>query len=234
MKTFRSKSGPFREQPFFEPGEIDRICLQELLKLKLLPDAPSPVRIDRFLERRFKVSPEYGDLNEGVLGYTKFGKDGVQAIVIARSLDEEGTETAERRIRTTMAHEAGHGLLHSQLFALGEPTPNLFDGESGVNCQILCRDVVGHQQVGRKYDGRWWEYHANQAIGGLLMPRKLINEALKPFLVSTGNLGGVTIDPARHEAAVRTLAETFQVNPIVARIRIQDLYPAEKGGQMTL
>jgi hypothetical protein len=37
----------------------------------------------------------------------------------------------------------------------------------------------------------------------------------------------------RHEAE-RSLAETFEVNPAVTRIRIEDLYPIDKSGQMTL
>src|SRR3989441_11554119 len=66
----------------------------------------------------FRSTPTYEDLDKGVLGFTQFGRTGVQAIVVARALDEDGTRPAERRIRTTLAHEAGHGLLHAHLFAL--------------------------------------------------------------------------------------------------------------------
>ncbi len=234
MKTLRSRSGPFREQPYFAPGEIDRICADELRKVGLYPKTSSPIRIDRFLEKRFNVHPEYRDLTDGVLGYTKFGPKGVESIIIARALDDEGTEIAERRIRTTMAHEAGHGLLHAHLFALGEQVLSLFGNETGADCQILCRDVPGHIRSARTYDGRWWEFQANQAIGGLLVPRSLTEEVLKPFLAPTGSLGGSTLDESRRHDAERSLAETFEVNPAVARIRIEDLYPIDKSAQMTL
>jgi hypothetical protein len=229
MKTFRSKSGPFSERPHFEPSEIDRICADELRKEGLYPNSPEAIRIDRFVEKRFSVVPQYEGLPEGVLGFTKFGKNGVNAIVISAALDAEGGKVAERRIRTTLAHEAGHGLLHAYLFALEEKPLHLFDADSHSDHQILCRDIQGEERKSRAYDGRWWEYQANRAMGGLLCPRALVQEALTPFLVTSGSLGAVTLDEKRREAAIRALADIFDVNPIVAKIRITELYPAETG-----
>ena len=156
-------------------------------------------------------------------------RSGVAAIVISAALDAEKGRVAERRVRTTLAHEAGHGLLHAYLFALDEKPLHLFDADSHSDHQILCRDVQGEERKGRAYDGRWWEFQANRAMGGLLCPRALVQEALKPFLMPSGSLGGVTLDENRREGAVRALADIFDVNPIVAKIRINELYPAETG-----
>jgi hypothetical protein len=52
---------------------------------------------------------------------------------------------------------------------------------------------------------------------------------LKPYLVPCGSLGAVTLDEAHREVAARILAEIFDVNPIVAKIRISELYPADTG-----
>jgi hypothetical protein len=229
MKTFRSKSGPFSERPHFEPSEIDRICADELRKEGLYPNLPEAIRIDRFVEKRFGVVPLYEDLPDGVLGYTKFTKNGVEAIVISATLDAEKGKVAERRVRTTLAHEAGHGLLHAYLFALDERPGDLFDADSRSDRQILCRDVQGEERKSRTYDGRWWEFQANRAMGGLLCPRALVQEALKPYLVPSGSLGAVTLDEERREGAARTLSDIFDVNPIVAKIRITELYPVESG-----
>ena len=229
MKTFRSKSGPFSERPHFEPSEIDRICADELRKVGLYPNSPEAIRIDRFVEKRFGIVPQYEDLPEGILGFTKFTKKGVETIVIAAALDAEKGKVAERRVRTTLAHEAGHGLLHAYLFALDEKPLHLFDADSHSDHKILCRDVQDEERKGRAYDGRWWEFQANRAIGGLLCPKTLVQEALKPFLVSIGCLGAVTLDEKRRDGAVRTLADIFDVNPAVAKIRINELYPAETG-----
>jgi hypothetical protein len=229
MKTFRSKSGPFSERPHFEPSEIDRICANELRKEGLYPNSPEAIRIDRFVEKHFGVVPQYEDLPEGVLGFTKFTKKGVETIVIAAALDAENGKVAERRVKTTLAHEAGHGLLHAYLFALDEKPLHLFDADSHSDHKILCRDVQDEERKGRAYDGRWWEFQANRAIGGLLCPKTLVQEALKPFLVSIGSLGAVTLHEKRRDGAVRTLADIFDVNPIVAKIRINELYLAETG-----
>src|SRR6266480_5985779 len=191
MKTFRTQSGPFSERPHFEPREIDQICADELRKTGCLPDTPGPVRIDRFIEKRFGVVPQYAELLPGVLGYTKFGRSGVEAIVLSAALDAEEGKIPERRIRTTLAHEAGHGLLHAYLFVLEDQGLSLFDTDSRDKGKILCRDVQDEGQRRPGYDGCWWEFQANRAIGGLLMPRKLVEAALASYLVPSGSLGGV-------------------------------------------
>ncbi len=125
MKTFRSKTGPFKERPYYTNEDIENICHDELRAVDLYPLSPSPIRIDRFVEKRFVVTVVYEELADGVLGFTKFGPKGVQGIVVARSLDDGGIPS-ERRIRTTLAHEAGHGLLHAHLFLSVREEDSLF------------------------------------------------------------------------------------------------------------
>jgi hypothetical protein len=47
--------------------------------------------------------------------------------------------------------------------------------------------------------------------------------------VQSGSLGAVTLDEKRRDEAVRTLADIFDVNPIVAKIRVNELYVAGTG-----
>lgn len=227
MKNYRAKSGPFRERPYYELREIERICEDGLNQVGLLPSDPSPIRIDRFIEKYFGVPPAYEDLDKGVLGFTQFGPKGVQAIVVARALDEDRTKPAERRIRSTLAHEAGHGLLHAHLFALDRESKPLFGDFTEPNSpRVLCRDIpntsAGHLP---DYDKRWWEYQANRAIGAFLLPRSLVESAIDPLLSSSGLLGTKTLNSSHVNPAARLLADTFDVNPIVARIRLQEMYP---------
>ena len=100
MKTFRTRRGPFSERPHFKDGEIERMCLEELRANDLLPADPGPVRIDRFIERRFKVAPRYDALPDGVLGFTKFGPRGVEEMVISEQLDSDSSASARRRLRS--------------------------------------------------------------------------------------------------------------------------------------
>jgi hypothetical protein len=235
MKTLRSKGGPFAERPYYTVREVEEVCSEELRKFDLYPKSPEPIRVERFIEKRFGITVEYDDLPDGVLGWTRFGKSGVEAIVVARSLSEEGGVVAERRVNSTLAHEAGHGLLHGHLFVLGADHGSLFpDGQDVETHRILCRDAQTDTEKPRGYSGRWWEFQANQAMGALLLPRNLVEKCLASFLVSRGSLGAIGLPAERREEAVRLLADTFAVNPIVARIRLGDLYPVAADHQLTL
>src|SRR5580704_19787539 len=227
MKPFRS--GKSSKQPYFTPSQIDQICCDELRKEGLFPSAPEAIRIERFIEKRLRVSPQYEDPPAGVLGFTRFGKNGVKAVVISSALDAEGGKVAERRVRTTLAHEAGHGLLHAHLFALDDIPLHLFDEDSHSGDQILCRDVHGDEKKAHRYDGRWWEVQANRAMGSLLCPKPLVQEAMKSFLAPAGLLALEVLAENRREEAVRALAEIFDVNPVVTRIRVAEMYPAQTG-----
>jgi len=230
MKTFRTTKGPFAQRPYYKEHEIENICTDALRGVGLLPASPEPIRIDRFIEKRFSVVPSYEDLPEGVLGLTRFGTKGVQEVVVAAALDGDSSAAAERRVRTTLAHEGGHCLLHSHLFVLATAFQNLFgDFSEPDKPKVLCRD-----EPATSYSGQWWEFQANMAMGHLLMPRVLVEKALEEFLVPVGNLGARRLNSERHEMAIATLADTFDVNRIVARIRVDGLYPESKSGQLVL
>jgi len=231
MKNLRTSTGPFSERPYYKDHEIEDICTDALREVALLPTEPRPVRIDRFIEKRFGIVPSYENLPEGILGLTRFTKDGVKDVVVANALDADSSVSAQRRIRTTLAHEAGHCLLHTHLFVLATPPKSLFgDFTEPTKPKILCRDEPGSA----RYSGQWWEFQANTAMGYLLMPRALVDKVVDEFLVPVGNLGGKRIDPLRHAAALLALSETFDVNRIVAQIRLDALFPKSEGGQLML
>lgn len=238
MRTYPSKTGPFTEKPFFKLDEIESICTDELRKVNLYPSEPSAIRIDRFIEKRFGIQPTYEELPTGLLGFTWFGAKGVEEIVVAKALDDEGTKPAERRIRTTLAHEGGHGLLHAHLFAFGTRPDSLFEGGLATDApKILCRKggISGSEEsAGKKPPYRWYEYQANQAMSALLMPKELVGKALVPMLVAQGTFGQLNLPTGEREDAVRLLASTFDVNPIAAKIRLEALYPASTASQLTL
>lgn len=237
MRNRFSTAGPFRERPYYKIHEIEEICSQALKGVGLYPESPSAVRIERFVEAHFHVTPTYDQLPDGIQGFTRFDANGVAEIVISRDLTEQGSKLAERQINSTLAHEAGHGLLQAHLFVLErERLASLFGSDLDSKApKILCRDAISANGRARSgYDGRWWEFQANQAIGALLLPRPLVYVALEPFLVPNGSLGQRSIDQNRRDEAARSLAEIFDVNPVVVRIRLQELYPESRISQLTL
>ena len=236
MRKVPTPSGPFPFQLFFEDlGEIDEICLEALKTQSLLPSRPAPIRIERFVEKQFKTALRYEDLGPENLGCTIFNSSGaVEAILVSRFLEEQNTIPARRRVRSTVAHEAGHGLLHGSLFMEGN-SPNLLDGAVGKNQRrILCRseDILVDTQ--RSYGGRWWEFQANQAIGSLLLPRLLMNAFLDESGISPASFGNRILSPAQRESLEKKGAVTFDVNPIVVRIRLDSLFPQKKNNQIRL
>jgi hypothetical protein len=106
-------------------------------------------------------------------------------------------------------------------------TGSLFGGTRDESPRILCRDQ-DVAPVGAKpaYSGRWWEWQANRAIAGLLLPQKLVTTAITSML-NRDKIIHVLPDDKRGEAEALT-AKTFDVNPAVARIRLQEMFPASQ------
>ena len=221
MRKVPTASGPFPFQLYFEGlGEIDEICSEALERQSLLPSNPAPIRIERFVEKEFKTALRYEDLGPDNLGCTIFNAAGrVEAILVSRSLEEQNTTPARRRVRSTVAHEAGHGLLHGSLFR-EDNFPDLRENQR----RILCRsdDILVETQ--RTYRGRWWEFQANQAIGSLLLPRSLMDTFLDQSGIKLGFSENRILSPVQRESLAKKAAMTFDVNPIVARIRLDSLF----------
>jgi len=232
MKVSRRTKGPFREQLYFELGEIDDICFDALRDNKMLPSSPGPIEIERFVEKHFKCACGYEDLPENIMGFTAFDKNGKVIAIRIQSKLEDGTKVGERRARTTWAHEAGHGLLHARLFIEipGEQTFFSSPDSNVSNNQILCRNT-DVKPVESRYDGRWWEWQANRCIGGLLLPKSLMLEALDSLVKKSLVTGTPSLAAAKRDKAEDLIAEVFNVNPMAARIRIGEMFPEKNEAQ---
>jgi hypothetical protein len=228
MKISRSSRGSsFSHIIYFSPGEIDEICEKELRKAQMLPDSPEAIDIERFVEFHLECTLDYGaSVPDGVLGYTCFSAAGKPEMVgISPSIDD-GTILGRRRVRSTFAHEAGHCVLHPLLFI--EDTQSSLAGHNIDFAQkrILCRDSDFQKSKGG-YDGRWWEYQANCAIGGFLLPKKLVQLVAENFQTSTGRMGLKALDDSGRKAALKEVAEIFDVSQAVAGIRLDQLFPSQ-------
>jgi hypothetical protein len=236
VRKVQTPSGPFAFRLYFEDlGEIDKICLDALKLQSLLPTEPAPIRIERFVEKQFKAHLRYEDLGPQHLGCIVFNPSGtVEAIVVSRLLEEQNTTRARRRVRSTIAHEAGHGLLHGPLFSEGNSEDSENEALGGKRPVILCRaeDILVDTQ--RSYAGRWWEFQANQAMGSLLLPSLLINAFLERSGIEPFSFASRILAPAAREALIKEAAAIFDVNSIVVRIRLDSLFPQKKNAKMQL
>jgi hypothetical protein len=71
-------------------------------------------------------------------------------------------------------------------------------------------------------------------MGALLLPRSLVENVLEGTLEVRGLLGMRVLLERNHEPAILLIAEIFDVNPIVARYRLDALYPPAAEQQLTL
>ena len=221
MRDVHFRISPNANPPFLHVAEIRRTCLEALESVNLLPAEAEPIRIDRFIEKKFKIEPQYENLPNDVLGYTEFADGMAKAVIVNKSLDRCDQTVDARRLRTTFAHEAGHCLLHACLFGRKRSEPSLFAEEVGPRePPFLCRHE-NHQRSDKAGRARSTfdrlEYQANQAIGALLLPNPLVEQALEPF-AKTNALGMRMVDRSRIEDAARMLSKVFDVNPMVAKI----------------
>lgn len=226
MRTRRSTSSPFGTVLYLKRDEIDEMCETALREAKFLPDKPAAIEIDQFIETYFKCHLDFGtDLGADVMGFTFFSPKGAPMVVGVAPALCDGDKVNDRRVRTTLAHEGGHCLMHPILFMPDIDNSSLFGTNVDVqNRRILCRKQDFESRSG--YDGRWWEVQANCAIGGFLLPKRLFRSACENYLEPVGSLGLKEIPAAKREIAARELAEIFDVNPKVIAIRLDNLFPA--------
>ncbi len=225
MRVVRATTGPFQKRPFYELQEIEEICGTALKRQGLYPEQPEAIRIDRFVEKEFGITPCYEELPKGVLGYTEFGSNGVESIYVDVSLEVDPKLSSQRRVRTTIAHEAGHGLLHAHLYC-DDRELSLF--EEPKRSKVLCRDedvvTLGAVNAVRRYDDRWWEYQANRAMAALLLPISLIHLFIRSVITTWDSFGIPVIDPDKREYIVSAISDCFDVNPVVSRLRVAEIF----------
>lgn len=231
---------------WYEPSEIDRIMEDELEKAGLLPDPSQDdltVDVERLVERHLRLEfDQHAELEEGVLGVTRFAPDKTPKIEINRDLtgtaldDEDATPGMVGRWRATVAHEVGHVLLHRILYEVDDMQRGLFPGwgrgKGGSPSLMRClkRDVAY-----RGGGSDWREVQANKAIGALLMPKGVVVKAVAAEMDHLG-IGGQAVEPGspQLEKLVWEVARRFTVSKQAARIRIEGLGRVAPRGQASL
>ena len=170
--------GPFLEYFFIPEARIHRIACDNLVSLGLMPDTPGPVPIERYCDKRWGFPEDYAPLPKGVLGKAKFSEDGLVMIEINRELADNSSELGLIRTRSTLAHEIGHGELHSGRYAdkirHERLQGDLFEAPMAARKTIAtaCRE----EQIFRVNRDEWWEIQANKFMAAILMPKHLLRQ----------------------------------------------------------
>jgi hypothetical protein len=239
MRQYRGPGGD--ERIWFEPSEIEQMMESELRKASLMPTEAAPVvKLETFIERHLKATlDQYAELDPGVLGVTEFFEGKPPRISINKDLTGSAVDEDESppgvlgRWRATLAHEAGHVLLHRSLFEFAVGNMSLFGGnapDGGGGRQLhrcLKRDVAHGGGVD------WREVQANQAMAALLMPKSFFPKLARQHIERVFP-GRETIPFGGEERVAALLAPVVQVSKQAARIRLSTLGLVAPAGQERL
>lgn len=223
MNAGSQAAGPFCRRLYIPENDIERMCREALASVDLMPETPGPIRIERLIYLLFGFEEEYETLPDQIMGCAKFTRRGLCRIIVNRELAQQDDPVSRLRVRSTLAHEAGHGIFHNQLFIeklerdatlrLLDDGDGIFDSISGEG--FMCRAEAGMAQV-PKFE--WWEYQANLAMAAILLPKHLVIEAARAHLPRV--LSGSGTFEARVTAAERELAALFKVSRRMVSIRL--------------
>jgi hypothetical protein len=216
MRESRDPSGRMPSRLWYEESEIDLI-MDDAFKAAGCPrlsDAGA-VDVDAFIELHLKITPEYVTLPDGVFGASDFHPNGkvkmrISDVLSQRAADQE--PGAEHFIRTTMAHEAAHVLLHRSMFL--SQTESLF-GTPAPQTE-LCRDVG--PVLG--YSGEWWEWQANRGMGALLMPYIDMRRLLRSNRSEIESAEPAFVDHIAHAYSVSTQVVRYRFSQVLDKPRL--------------
>ncbi len=231
--SVQSEGRSHRVTPFLSVQANEAICDAELRSAGLLESGP-PVDIDRYVFNRFGITPEFEEM--APLGATHFDPESgtPRRIILQKRLVMNESVSKQRRVRATLAHEAGHALLHWPLFRPRVET---------IGCTQSLRQLrptsLDHPASGRcGTPGCFCEHQANVAIGAFLLPLSLFRSALaeaEAEFSSGGRAGEAVHSDHRgwHDDVDYYLGDLFDVNPQVVTERRKGLRRNEPGTPLT-
>jgi hypothetical protein len=216
MRWVRDLTGRFPRRPHYATDELEEVCedlLREVRRVRPQPTvgAISSDDLTVLIERRAADLDLYADLGvEGadVEGVTDFAPGLRPCVRIRRDLSEDPRRG--HRLRTTLAHELAHVVLHNFIWWFDQGTLDATRA-SALSPRCHRRRVFGPAD--------WMEWQAAYASGALLMPRETLRTALDD--AGRGSPPFVRSTPGRER--LRRAQRTFDVSAEAASVRLLQL-----------
>lgn len=212
---------------WFEPAEIEAMAQEELSAANMLSGAMS-IDIEAFVEFHLGIEVEYANLNDGIMGSAQFRSGQKARIQISSNLVANEKSTTFRRLRSTLAHECGHVLLHGPVFERSfapSSQTDLFTSQSVSLISpepILCREPPSSSPV--RAGGPWWEVQANMMMVALLLPHnrffELAGEIARTEVIELSN---PNLSQAQQKRLVANLSDAFNVSREMVGYRLESV-----------
>jgi hypothetical protein len=179
--------------------------------------APLPTDVlTQLLERDTSVLNLYATLDDGINGMTTmFGSERLPRVDIAAELSRQWFR--ENRLRTTLAHEYAHVLLHAPLWRAQCKTGGQ-EGETLI-AQACRRETV--EDNAPRSDRIEWQ--AGYICGALLMPQRRVDRLVGRFRSTRSFAPVLLAGSADAEELVERVTIGFRVSRLAARVRLGQL-----------
>lgn len=221
MQYVPDSSGLFTNRPEYTQAEIDELAeihirgfMQSVEKPYSIPITNDDLTV--FIEQYADYLNLYADLScygTGVEGVTEFYTDRRPIVLITSELSNRSY--SHHRLRTTLAHELGHVLIHGPLFTVAltmivQP-----------RCQTHRSTTFSSTENTIK--NKWMEWQAWQFARSLLMPQTNIYQHTSTFMERTGRTHYNQLIHGHKSDLIKSTAKWFDVSEQIALIRLQEL-----------
>jgi hypothetical protein len=216
VKMIPDRTGRFRERPYYELSELEERSEQAItafLRQRYGFDR-SPVPTEAFtvlIERDatdLDLSATLSDKEHDVFGVTYFLRGKKPHVRILRELWEQSWRV--NRLRTTLAHEYGHVLLHTWLY--DRPDAPLGPQTCYSRTMLPTVGVVD-----------WMEWQAGYVSGALLMPQTFIGREVNVYFRSREISSSVARDSREAAELAQRISLIFEVSSEAAAVRLSQL-----------
>jgi uncharacterized protein DUF955 len=209
VRWVRDATGRFPKRPHYDAAELDQTCAALVAEVRLIRPGQHP-RLSTddltvLIEHRAADLDLYADLSsEGadVEAVTDFCPKQRPRVRVSRRLSEQ--PRLEHRLRTTLAHELAHVVLHNFIWWFDQAAPG---AEQAAQLSPRCH------RLGARPD--WMEWQAGYASGALLIPASVVRDI--------AGEGSVWVRSAAGRAMVRRTQAAFGVSAQAAAVRLQQL-----------
>jgi hypothetical protein len=216
VKMIPDRTGRFRERPYWESSELEEISdrtitgfLRERYGFDRIPVPTEALTL--LIERDaadLDLSANLSDQEHEVFGVTYFFSGKRPQVKILRELWEQSWRV--NRLRTTLAHEYGHVLLHAWLYDRPEAPP----GPQTCYWRTMLPSMSTID---------WMEWQAGYVSGALLMPESFIRRAAEAYFQRRHIGTPVPRDTREGAELAQRISLVFEVSPEAATVRLSQL-----------